>query len=154
MPLISYVKTDMNKQLLISESHADSNQCTPCRENLDQHATRFPRSVRVWLSTICISRGPHISTFHESSTELDGCTSPKKKCSWLHFSARLSGPWDPPQFLSQHNYWSSVLKTSICWLQTTRLTGPISPACDQYVQYLLTGANPLVLNRHRWGLQP
>jgi hypothetical protein len=35
--------------------------------------------------------------------------------------------------------------------QATRLTGPISPACNQYVQYLLTGVNPSVLNRHRWG---
>jgi hypothetical protein len=25
--------------------------------------------------------------------------------------------------------------------------------CDRYVQYLLTVANPSVLNRHRWGLQ-
>jgi hypothetical protein len=38
--------------------------------------------------------------------------------------------------------------------QVTRLTGPISPACDRYVQYLLVRANPLVLNRHRQGLQP
>jgi hypothetical protein len=28
----------------------------------------------------------------------------RKKCSRLHLSARLSGPWDPPQFLSQHSY--------------------------------------------------
>jgi hypothetical protein len=35
-----------------------------------------------------------------------------------------------------------------------QLTGPISPACDRYVQYLLTGNNPSVLNRHRRGLQP
>jgi hypothetical protein len=28
------------------------------------------------------------------------------------------------------------------------------PACDRYVQYLLAGANPSVLNRHRRGLQP
>jgi hypothetical protein len=35
-----------------------------------------------------------------------------------------------------------------------QFTGPISPACDQYIQYLLTGVNPLVLNRHRQGLQP
>jgi hypothetical protein len=28
-------------------------------------------------------------------------TAPEKKCSRLHLSARLSGPWDPPQFLSQ-----------------------------------------------------
>jgi hypothetical protein len=28
------------------------------------------------------------------------------------------------------------------------------PAYDQYVQYLLAGANPSILNRYRWGLQP
>jgi hypothetical protein len=38
--------------------------------------------------------------------------------------------------------------------QLHQLIGPITPACDWYVQYLLTGTNPLVLNRHRRGLQP
>jgi hypothetical protein len=32
--------------------------------------------------------------------------------------------------------------------------GHISSACDRYVQYLLAGANPPVLNRHKRGLQP
>jgi hypothetical protein len=45
-------------------------------------------------------------------------------------------------------------KVNSCWQPTTRLTGPISPACDRYVQYLLAGANRTVLNQHRWGLQP
>jgi hypothetical protein len=36
--------------------------------------------------------------------------------------------------------------------QVHRLTGPISPVCDWYVQYLLTGTNPSVHNRHRRGL--
>jgi hypothetical protein len=35
-----------------------------------------------------------------------------------------------------------------------RFTGPISSACDHYVQYLLAGTNPSVLNRHRRVLQP
>jgi hypothetical protein len=30
----------------------------------NQHATRFPRSVRVWSTIIRISRGAHITTFH------------------------------------------------------------------------------------------
>jgi hypothetical protein len=38
--------------------------------------------------------------------------------------------------------------------QATRLTGLISPACNQYVQYLLTGANPSIINQHRRKLQP
>jgi hypothetical protein len=35
-----------------------------------------------------------------------------------------------------------------------RFTGLISSACNQYVQYLLTGTNHSVLNRKRLGLQP
>jgi hypothetical protein len=33
------VKTTTNKRLLISESHGDSNRCTPCRGKPNQHAT-------------------------------------------------------------------------------------------------------------------
>jgi hypothetical protein len=40
------------------------NRCTPCRGKPNQHATHFPRSVRVWSTTIRISCGPHIATFH------------------------------------------------------------------------------------------
>jgi hypothetical protein len=36
--------------------------------------------------------------------------------------------------------------------QLHQLTGHISPACDRYIRYLLTGTNPSVLNRHWWGL--
>jgi hypothetical protein len=39
MSLISYVKTAMNKRLLISESHDDSNRCTPYRGKPDTHNT-------------------------------------------------------------------------------------------------------------------
>jgi hypothetical protein len=46
---------------------------------------------------------------------------------------------------------SSGEKSSSCWQPTTRLTGPISLACDRYVQYLLAGANRTILNRHGWG---
>jgi hypothetical protein len=60
----------------------------------DQHVTHIPCLVCVCPSTICISRDSRITTFHESSTELDRCTALKKKCSRLHLSARLSGPRD------------------------------------------------------------
>jgi hypothetical protein len=33
------MKTAMNNRLLISESHSDSNRCTPCRGKPDQHDT-------------------------------------------------------------------------------------------------------------------
>jgi hypothetical protein len=64
---------------------------------------------------------------------------------------RSAGPY--PASLQQQPK-SSAKKSSSCWQLTTRLTGPISPACDRYVQYLLAGANRTVLNRHRRGLQP
>jgi hypothetical protein len=37
--VIIYVITVTNKRLLISESHDDSNRCTPCRGKLNQHDT-------------------------------------------------------------------------------------------------------------------
>jgi hypothetical protein len=33
--------------------------------------------------------------------------------------------------------------------QLHQLTGPKSPACDRYIQYLFTGANRMVFNQHR-----
>jgi hypothetical protein len=56
--------------------------------------------------------------------------------------------WFVPSFSSK------TTKEAVGKSQATRLTGPISPACDWYVQYLLVEANPSVLNRHRRGLQP
>jgi hypothetical protein len=64
---------------------------------------------------------------------------------------RSTGPY--PASLPQQPK-SSGEKSSTCWQPTTRLTGPISPACDRYVQYLRAGANRMVLNRHKRGLQP
>jgi hypothetical protein len=59
MHLISYVKTAMNKWLLISESHSDSNRYTPCRGKPDTHDTyasyASPRTPHV-----CFLRAVHV----------------------------------------------------------------------------------------------
>jgi hypothetical protein len=55
-------------------------------------------------------------------------------------------PWDSPG-VGERDFGSAIT-------QLHQLTGPISPACDRYVQYLLAGANRTVLNRPRQGLQP
>jgi hypothetical protein len=79
-------------------------------------------------------------------------------CSWekglpTQSPARwLTDPWVRTQFLSRANLEAMGAKPSICQRQATRLIGPISPACDQYIQNLLTGTYPSVLNRHRRGL--
>jgi hypothetical protein len=144
--------TDTNKRLLIWESWRFKSMYTLQRK-LDQHTTHILRSVHVWSSTIRISRGPHIATFRESLTGLDICTTLEKKCSRLHLSAQLSGPRDLPQFLFQYNHWSSALNPSTCWWQATRLAELISPACDQYVQYLPTGSTHRSLTDTGGGLQ-
>jgi hypothetical protein len=150
--VIIYVMTATNKRLLKSESHGDSNRCTPCRGKPNQHATRFPRLVHIWSKTIRISRGPHIATLHEviNRVEQDNC-SREKMLPTQSTACWLTDPWVHTQFLSRANQWRSGGKTKHLLTAATRLTGPISLACEQYVQYLLAGANPSVLNRHRWG---
>jgi hypothetical protein len=58
------------------------------------------------------------------------------------------------QFLSQHNHWSSNESQASVDYRIHWFTGPITPACDLYVQYLLTGGNPSILNWHRRWVQP
>jgi hypothetical protein len=115
----------MNKRLLISESRGNLNRCTPYRGNL-MHTTHILLApVHMHHSYAFHGLSPYVTTFHGDPIELDGCTAPKKKCSRLHLSVWLSGPWDLSQFLSQHNHWSSAIKPHICW-QTTYidLLGP------------------------------
>jgi hypothetical protein len=131
-----------NKQLLICESRDDSNRCTPCRGKPDQHDTYASHASPCTPGVRFLWRSLYVATFHTNPTELDRFTAPEKKCSRLHLLAWLSGPRDPPQFLSQHSHWSSALKPNIYRQQATRFTGPISLACGGYVQYLLTGTNP------------
>jgi hypothetical protein len=109
----------------------------------NQHATHFPRSVCIWLTTIRISRGPHIATFHAVIYRFEQIHCTREEGLLTQSTASL------PQTAKEQ--WGKV---NSCGQLTTRLTGPISPACDRYVQYLLAGANRTVLNRHRRGLQP
>jgi hypothetical protein len=147
------VITATNKRLLIFESRGDLNWCTPCSGKPDQDATCFSHSVCIWSKTICISDGQRIATLCESPTALDRVTAPRKRApetihstpaDWSRGSYPVSLPSQPTK------QWR---KSNICRRLTTRHTGPISPACNRYVQYLLTGANPLVANRHMRGQQ-
>jgi hypothetical protein len=147
--------TATNKRLLISESRGDSNRCTPCRGNPTNTPHAFHAHLRVWSTTIRISRGPHIATFHAVINRFEQihCT----RDEGLPTQSTARRPSDPrvrTQLLSHKQPKSSGEKSTPVDKLTTRLTGPISPACDRYVQYLLVGANRTVLNRHRRGLQP
>jgi hypothetical protein len=141
--------------ILISESYGNSNWCTPCRGKPNQHATRIPCSVRVWSQTIRISCGQCIATFHEVVNSDGQSHRSWEKGLLTQSTARwLINLWVRTQFLSRASHWTSGGKATLHWRQATRLTGPITPACDRYVQYLLAGVNPSVLNWHRRGLQP
>jgi hypothetical protein len=153
---LSYLRGDCRKPaILISESRGDSNRCTPCRGKLNQHATCIPRSVRVWSQTIRFSRDQRIAIFHEVINGFVQIHCPWEEGLLTQSTARRPfDPWVRTQLLSHNSQWGNGEKTSWCCQPATRLTRPISPACDRYVQYLLAGANTSVLNRHRRGLQP
>jgi hypothetical protein len=133
-----------NKRLLISESHDNSNRCTPCRGKLDQHDTYAS-----------YERSPYVATFHEPSIELSRTTAPEKMGS-RHNPQYVGWPicGSVPNFAPKPINKAVGAKSNIYRRWATRLTGPISLACDRYVQYLLTGANSSVLNRHKRGLPP
>jgi hypothetical protein len=101
---LSYLCDDCHKQaVLISESRDDLNRCTPCRGKPDQHATCFPHSVHVWPSTIRISRGPRIATFHIAVNifEQIHCPPSRRAPDTIHntMADRSAGPY--PTSLSQ-----------------------------------------------------
>jgi hypothetical protein len=90
--------------ILTSESHGDSNQCTPYREKPDKYDTRIPRSVNKWSQTIHISCGQCIATFYESSKDLDGSHCFQEKGLPTQSTARrLIDPRVRIQFLSPYN---------------------------------------------------
>jgi hypothetical protein len=63
-------------------------------------------------------------------------------------------PWVTLFFLPHDNLGVGERGFGQVVTQLHQLTGLISPVCDQHVQHLLMGVNPLVLNRHCRGLQP
>jgi hypothetical protein len=116
-----------------------------------QGKTRLTRHICLVYASY--GRSPYVATFHESSTELSRPTTPEKKGSrhnpqWAGWPIRRF----VPNFSLEPANEAVEAKPSIYQRLATRLTGPISPACDRYVQYLHTGTNPTVLNRHRRGI--
>jgi hypothetical protein len=147
--------TATNKRLLISESRGDSSRCTPCRGKPNQHATyashSSPRTPGVcFLQAVLV--GGNLSWVINRVEQAH--------CSWeeglptqsttRHWPIRGSIPIFSPEPANE----VVGAKPSSYQRPATRLTGPITPVCNRYVQYLLVGANRTVLNLHRWGLQP
>jgi hypothetical protein len=122
-------------------------------ENPTNTTRMLPTPVHVHPAYASCGRSPYVATFHESSTELSRPTAPEKKSpqhnpQYTGWSICGSVPSFSPEPANQ----AVGAKPSIYQWPTTRLTGLISLVCDQNVKYLLTGTNPLILNRHRRGL--
>jgi hypothetical protein len=107
----------------------------PTGGNLIYMTCMLPAPVHLHHSYASCGQFPYVATFLADLTELERFTALEKKCSRLHLSAWLSGPRDPPQFLSQHNHWSSALKPNICWQ-----AGYIS-LLDPYLQHVISTFN-------------
>jgi hypothetical protein len=125
----------------------------PAGENLTNMPHAF-HARSAYGQTIHNSRGQCIATFHEVINRFIQIHCHREEVLPTQSAAqRPSDPWVNTQLLSHNSQWGSEEKTSFCWQLATRLTGPISPICDRYVQYLLTGVNSSVLNWHRRGIQ-
>jgi hypothetical protein len=107
--------TATNKRLLISESHGDSNRCTPYRGKSNQHATHFPRSVRVWSKIIRISCGRHIATFRTVVNRFEQIHCSREEGLPTQPLTQLSDPWVRTQLLSRthhkHQHVTSTFNT-------------------------------------------
>jgi hypothetical protein len=125
----------------------------PAGENSINMTRTLPTPVHVRPAYPFNGQFPYLVTFHESSTELSRAIALEKKGSW-HNSHHAGWPIhrSVPSFSPEPTNEAVWAKSSIYRQHATRLTGPISSACDRYVQYVLTGVNPSVLNRHRSGL--
>jgi hypothetical protein len=113
----------------------------------------FPRQSTYVRRTLPAGGPRTWQPFIQSSTNLNRSTAPEKKGYWhnpQHASRSIRG--SVPSFSPTTANGAVGEKSSFCWQPTIRLTGPISPVCDRYVQYLLTGTNPSVLNWYRRGL--
>jgi hypothetical protein len=121
----------------------------PAGENLINMTRTLPTPVHVRNAYASCGWSPYVTTFHADPTELDIFTAPDSSSQpgWAVYRTHLS--FSPNTAIEAVR----LSQTSIDE-HAARLTGPISPACDQYVQYLLTGANPSVVNRHRRELHP
>jgi hypothetical protein len=145
MPL-SYLRANGQKQAVthIWESWRFESIYTP-QGKPDQHATCIWCSARVWSQTIRISCGQHIATFLVVPTRSKQASTPGRNLSDQKYtgSAIVLGhlilpPTQQPWSRGERFCPSGYTTTSAYWAHI--------PVCDRYIQFLLTGANPSVLN--------
>jgi hypothetical protein len=141
--------TAMNKRLLISESHDDSNWCTPCRGNRSTRHTlstiNFHRVPNPTSHVVCVGNHSLVPTrTKQAPTPGRSLSDQRQTCPTVVLGHLIPLPHDSLG-VGERGFGQMVT-------QIHHLTGLISLACDRHVRYLLTCTNPSVLNQHRWGL--
>jgi hypothetical protein len=124
----------------------------PTRENPTNMTRTLPTSVHVRAVYASCGQSPYVATFYESPTKLDKVTALEKMAPDTIHSMTADQSASPYRVSLPSQPMKQWRKSNICLQPATRLTGPISSACDRYVQYLLTGTKPSVLNRYKQGL--
>jgi hypothetical protein len=119
----------------------------PVGENPTNMSHMVPTPVHACPVYASCGQSPYVTTFHWLPRSRNNPLHPKEV---LTTKNRLTQPssWVASFFLPCGS--SGVGERGF----GPMVTRPISPTCDRYVQYLLVGANPSVLNRHMRGLQP
>jgi hypothetical protein len=156
MPLISYVKTATNKRYSYPRVAAIQIDVHSAGKNPIHMTCMLPPLIHVYPAYTSYEQSTYVTIFHESSTKLSRVTAPEKKGS-RHNPQYIGWPihGSVPSFLLK-----PTLKQ---WGQSQasidgRLLGLLSPYHQHVIgtfnTYLRGGGNPLVLNRHRWRLQP
>jgi hypothetical protein len=134
--------TSINKRLLIFESRGNSNRCIPCRGKPDQHDTYAshvsPRTPSVRFLRVVPVRG-NLLRDNDRFGQIPPLLRKRAPDIINNTSAdRSVGPY-PTSLSSQLMKQGGGHKPSSCRRPITRFTRPISPVCDWYIQYLLTG---------------
>jgi hypothetical protein len=125
----------------------------PVGENPINMPRMLPTSVHTRPAYAFCGQSPYVTTFHRLPQSRNRRLHPEEVLTTEDRLAQ-SLSWVASFFLPYDNAGVGERGFGSMVTQLHQLTGPISPACNQYVQYLLAGANPSVSNRHRRGLQP
>jgi hypothetical protein len=125
----------------------------PAEENLTNTPCTLPTPVHACPAYASCGQSPYVTTFHWLPRSRNKPLHPEELLTTKDRLAQLSS-WVASFLLPCDSPGVGVRGFDPMVMQLHQLTGPILPTCYRYVQYLLTGTNPSVLNRHRRELQP
>jgi hypothetical protein len=122
----------------------------PAGENPTNMPRTLPTPVHARLTYASCGQSPYVITFHWLPRSRNKPLHPQEV---LATKDRLAQPstWVASFLLPCDSLGVGERSFDPIVTQLPQLTGPILVVCHWYIQYLLAGVNPSVLNRHRQG---